>query len=150
MLEVQPTTLPYTPKSFILHMSRGTNMIKFRRTPTVTNLTWPHSTSNVGLLLRINITKEMNAVSTLIYATRHDDGGSRSITPRILNFGTWSDSSSRPGRINPGEHAPGTHRKEGWMCPRVDPKATNKMCPCGKCKLRFLNPPTCCPVTTPT
>ena len=136
-------------KSATLHKSSGTNITNLRHTPTVTNLTSPHC--NVGLLLQMNVTKKVNAVSTLIFATRHDDGGSRGISPCILILGTLSDwSTSRSGRINPGEHAPGTHRREGRMCPRIDPNATNKMCPCGKCNLRFLGSPTCCLATTPT
>jgi len=84
-----------------LHTSSGTNMKNFRHTLTVTNLTSPHC--NVGLLLQINSTKETNAVSMLLYATRHDKGGGRGISSSILILGTWSDwSTSRPGRINPG------------------------------------------------
>jgi len=103
-------------------------MKNFRRTPTVTNLTWPHCTSNVGLLLQINITKGMNAVSTLIYATRHDDSGSRSISPRILNLGTWSDSStSRPGRTNPRGNTPPVLTEEKARCtPQVIRKQRTK------------------------
>jgi hypothetical protein len=34
-----------------------------------------------------------------------------------LDGGEWS--ASRPGRLSPGERAPGTHWAGGWMGPRA-------------------------------
>jgi hypothetical protein len=55
--------------------------------------------------------------------SRHEDVlGSGGIPPRIrwppaLDGGEWS--ASRPGRFNPTEREPATHRIGGWVGPRA-------------------------------
>jgi hypothetical protein len=55
-------------------------------------------------------------------------GGSRGIAPPFLtsalDWGEWS--ASRPDRFNPGERAPGTHWKRGWMGYRASFDAVEK------------------------